>query len=289
MPNDELRIERDRIEKRRFRIKDIDQLKLVDDVFNEYTLKALYELMNRRVILEVYGPIAQGKEAKVIWGKDYDGKDLAIKVYYTLANRFINRDAYILGDRRFSGKPSNPFKLASMWCRKEFRNMRRAYEAMVNIPKPIAFYSNILVMEFIGEDGVPAPTLKDAPPEDAWAAYLDIILNVEKAFIVGKLIHADLSEYNILNWNGKLYIIDWGSAVDSSHPGFMDLITRDIRNINRFFSKLGVDTIDEGKIIEALIERGRGKYIIDGGKLIINGKDLLSYLGINQANQHSSP
>jgi len=278
---DEAKIERDRIERRRFKIKDIDQLKLVDDVFNEYTLKALYELMNRRIILEVYGPIAQGKEAKVIWGKDYEGKDLALKVYYTLANRFINRNPYIMGDRRFSGKPSNPFKLASMWCRKEFRNMKRAYEAKVLVPTPIAFYNNILVMEFIGEDGAPAPLLKDVPPSDVQSAYIDVILNVEKALIIGKLIHADLSEYNILNWNGKLYIIDWGSAVDSSHPNSTDLLYRDIRNINRFFSKLGASTVDEGKLTEALIERSRGSYIIDNNRVIINGKDLLSYLNLS--------
>jgi RIO kinase 1 len=281
VPNDETRIERDRIEKRRFRIKDIDQLKLVDDVFNEYTLKALYELMNRRIVLEVYGPIAQGKEAKVIWGKDYDGRDIALKVYYTLANRFINRDPYIMGDRRFTRKPSNPFKFASMWCRKEFRNMKRAYDAMVTVPKPIAFYSNILVMEFIGDEGVPAPTLKDAPPEDAQAAYIDVVLNVEKAFIAGRLIHADLSEYNILNWNNKLFIIDWGSAVDASHPNLVELLTRDIRAINRFFDRLGASTIDEGELVNALIRRSRGRYEFIDGRLMIDGEDLLSYLKFN--------
>ncbi|WP_243666818.1 hypothetical protein [Vulcanisaeta sp. JCM 16159] len=61
------RIVRERMESRRFRLKDIDQLKTVDDVFDQYTIDALRELMNRRVIDEVYGPVAQGKEAKVIW------------------------------------------------------------------------------------------------------------------------------------------------------------------------------------------------------------------------------
>ncbi|WP_243678526.1 hypothetical protein [Vulcanisaeta distributa] len=50
------RIIRERVESRRFRIKDIDQLKTVDDVFNQYTIDALRELMNRRVVDEVYGP-----------------------------------------------------------------------------------------------------------------------------------------------------------------------------------------------------------------------------------------
>jgi len=136
-------------------------------------------------------------------------------------------------------------------------------------------------MEFIGDGGVPAPALKDAPPEDAQAAYIDVILNVEKAFIAGRLIHADLSEYNILNWNGKLFIIDWGSAVDVSHPNLVELLTRDIRTINRFFDKLGASTIGEEELVDALIKRSRGKYEFVDGRLIVDGEDLLSYLKFN--------
>lgn len=280
MPDDASRIERERIDKRRFRIKDIDQLKLVDDVFNEYTLKALYELMNRGIVYEVYGPVAQGKEAKVIWGRDDGGRDLALKVYYTLANRFVNRSQYIVGDRRFRGIPKNPFKLAEMWCRKEFRNMKRAYEAAVSAPRPLAFYKNILVMEFIGDDGVPAPLIKDQPPSDPEVAYVDIIYNVEKAYVVGKLIHADLSEYNILNWvsRNKLYIIDWGSAIDSSHPKHMDFLTRDLKNINRFFEKLGVEVFDEVKVAELLAIRSMSRHEVRDGRVLVDGKDIVSIL-----------
>ena len=272
-------LERRRIDERRFRIKDIDQLKLVDDVFNDYTLKALYELMNKGIVYEVYGPVAQGKEAKVVWGRSGDGKDIALKIFYTLANRFKNRDTYILGDPRFAGKPSNPFKLANMWCRKEFRNLKRAFEARVSVPTPIAFNANILVMEFVGDEGVPAPTIKDAPPEDVDKAYVEVLINVDKAYVAAKLIHADLSEYNILNWGGRLVIIDWGSAIDSSHPNALEFLARDIRNVNRFFSKLGADVVDDEYVVRVLEERGKGMYEFDeSGRLLVNGLDLLAML-----------
>lgn len=59
---------------------------------------------------------------------------------------------------------------------------------------------HVLVMEFIGEDGVAAPRLKDAglPPPQMRAAYLDMVLLTRKLFQECRLVHADLSEYNIL-------------------------------------------------------------------------------------------
>ncbi len=169
------RIIRERVESRRFRIKDIDQLKTVDDVFNQYTINALRELMNRHVVEEVYGPVAQGKEAKVIWAKAPDGTDIALKIFYTSTAQFIRgRYKYLLGDPRFTGaKITNTRKLIEYWCRKEFSNLSDAYNAGVRVPKPITFNRNILVMEFIsygGLSGVPAPLIKDAPPEDPESA-----------------------------------------------------------------------------------------------------------------------
>ncbi|WP_243681444.1 hypothetical protein [Vulcanisaeta souniana] len=99
------RIIREKVESRRFRFKDIDQLKTVDDVFNQYTIDALRELMNRGgVVKEVYGPVAQGKEAKVIWARAPEGTDIALKIFYTTTAQFIRgRYKYLLGDPRFAG------------------------------------------------------------------------------------------------------------------------------------------------------------------------------------------
>jgi RIO kinase 1 len=70
----------------------------------------------------------------------------------------------------------------------------------IKAPKPLQLRMHVLVMEFIGEDGVAAPRLKDAglPPHQMRAAYLDMVLLTRKLFQECRLVHADLSEYNIL-------------------------------------------------------------------------------------------
>ncbi|MGC9152240.1 MAG: serine protein kinase RIO [Vulcanisaeta sp.] len=287
-PEDIDKIIRKKVESRRFRIKDIDQLKTVDDVFNQYTIDALRELMNRHIVDEVYGPVAQGKEAKVIWAKAPDGNDIALKIFYTTTAQFIKgRYKYLLGDPRFAGiKISNTRKLIEYWCKKEFSNLSDAYNAGVRVPRPIAFNKNILVMEFVNYDGysgIPAPLIKDSPPEDPERAYLTIIKYIERAFILGEIIHADLSEFNIVNTGNELVIIDWGSAVKTSHPNAVEFLMRDIENINRYFGKeLNVDVVNSKALLNVLLRRydhRRSVVESEDGWLIIDGKVLLDDLG----------
>ncbi len=282
----------ERVEKRRFKIKDIDQLKSLDDVFNEYTLEALYELMNRGVIGEIHGPVAQGKEAKVFWAETPEGEDIAVKIFYTTTSRFIRgRQKYIHSDHRFEGaRPSSTFKLTELWCRKEFRNLRVAWSAGVRVPRPIAFYRNILVMEFVsyqGQRGTPAPLLKEYPPDDPETAYLTVLGYIERAFILGKIIHADLSEYNIVNTGSELVIIDWGSAVKVSGPETYEFLLRDIKNVSRYFEKeLEVEVFDPETVFRKIIERAeryrkefrRGEYLVRDNMLVIGGLTLIEEL-----------
>ncbi|NPA23297.1 MAG: serine protein kinase RIO [Crenarchaeota archaeon] len=279
----------ERVEKRRYKIKDIDQLKTVDDVFNQYTLEALYELMNRRIIGDIHGPVAQGKEAKVFWGETPNGEDIAIKIFYTLTAQFIRgRQKYIVYDHRFENvKTSSKFRLMEVWCRKEFRNLKIAYEAGVRVPRPIAFYRNILVMEFIsyqGQRGVPAPLLKEYPPDDPEQAYHTILKYIERGFILGKIIHADLSEFNIVNTGTELVIIDWGSAVKVSGPETYEFLLRDIKNITRYFQKEhDIPVYDPEKVFKTILKRAEQfkkeeKIQEKDGYLIIGGKTLIEEL-----------
>ncbi|NPA71123.1 MAG: serine protein kinase RIO [Crenarchaeota archaeon] len=279
----------ERVEKRRYKIKDIDQLKTVDDVFNQYTLEALYELMNRGVIGDIHGPVAQGKEAKVFWGETPDGEDIAIKIFYTLTAQFIRgRQKYIVYDHRFENvKTSSKFKLMEVWCRKEFRNLKIAFDAGVRVPRPIAFYRNILVMEFIsyqGQRGTPAPLLKEYPPDDPEQAYYTILKYIERGFILGKIIHADLSEYNIVNTGTELVIIDWGSAVKVSGPETYEFLLRDIKNITRYFQKEHeINVFDPEKVFKTILKRAEiykkeEKIEEKDGFLVIGGKTLIEEL-----------
>jgi len=52
-----------------------------------------------------------------------------------------------------------------------------------------------------------------------------------------RLIHADLSEYNLLYHNEKLYIIDVSQSIEHDHPQALDFLRRDIYNVNFLFQK----------------------------------------------------
>lgn len=240
------------------RIKDKDLLEVVEDVFDMPTVEAIIKLMNRGIIDKIYGGVAQGKEAKVFWAVSPKGEDLAIKIFYVSTAQFIKgRYKYIEGDPRFQRIRRDTRKLIEQWCSKEYRNLVKAYEAGVRVPKPIACLSNVLVMEFISckdQRGVPAPLIKENPPDDPEEAYWTIIEYVRRACVKAELVHADLSEYNIMNTGDELVIIDWGSAVRMDHPMAKEFLRRDIENITRFFKKLGLRDVSVDEIYNKIVE-----------------------------------
>jgi RIO kinase 1 len=93
--------------------------------------------------------------------------------------------------------------------------------------------------------GRASPRLKDAEiDKDAYPAlYRELILNIRTLFHQCRLVHADLSEYNMLYHDGHLYIIDVSQSVEHDHPAAFDFLRNDITNIEGFFAKMGVHTL----------------------------------------------
>jgi len=87
-----------------------------------------------------------------------------------------------------------------------------------------------------------SPRLKDAdiPSASYPALYEELILNVRKMYHTCRLVHADLSEYNILFHGGHLYIIDVSQSVEHDHPSAFDFLRSDIKNVEDFFERFGV-------------------------------------------------
>ncbi|RLE47792.1 MAG: serine protein kinase RIO [Candidatus Methanomethylicota archaeon] len=237
------RIVFERIERRRLkRIKDKDLYETVEEVFDRSTLMGLYELINRGFIDVMYGVVNAGKEARVYWAKNADGEDVAVKIYLTSTAEFRrSMSLYIEGDPRFVGVRRDTRSLIYAWARKEFRNLKRAYEAGVRVPKPYAVNKNILVMEFIGENGAPAPLLKDYLPADLKSFFSEVFEFVRLLYVKAKLVHADLSEYNIMVWNDRPVFIDIGQGVLLDHPMAEEFLVRDLENLLNFFIKVGLD------------------------------------------------
>jgi RIO kinase 1 len=216
------------------RVKDSDQWKVQDDVFDEVTLLALYRLAHRKHLTTFGGPISTGKEGNVFYGEK-EGKPLAIKIYMIRTANFRAMTEYIDGDPRFAHVRRSRKEIIFAWTRKEFSNLKRARKAGIPVPEPYSFDRNILLMEFLGEGQAPFPQIREVELPEPDATYLEIVGFMELLFCKARLVHGDLSEYNIL-YGDRPYLIDMGQAVTPDHPRALHFLARDIRNINRFFS-----------------------------------------------------
>src|SRR3972149_1172169 len=216
----------------------------LEEVFDQSTRMVIYHFLNSGVLDELHGVVNAGKESRVYSGKTKDGKDLAVKIYLTSSAEFKKGMLkYIEGDYRFKGVKRDTRSLIFTWAQKEFRNLEQAFRAKVRVPKPIAVKNNVLVMEFIGENGVNAPSLKDQPPKYPDRVYSTLLTFLTRLYRKAELVHGDLSEYNIMIWKGKPVIFDVSQAVPTSHPMAEFFLRRDLANVNRFFSRLGVKVL----------------------------------------------
>lgn len=225
-------------------------------IFDEKTMIYLSKFYNKGIVGKLGYPIARGKEADVYIAepgasKAVKGMDRVILKFFRIETSSFNKmQDYIIGDRRFTKKATRKSKLGVIteWCRKEFINLSAAAKAGINAPVPLMFNGSILAMTFIGDGTKPSPQLKDIDLPDP-ESVLDLILKDVRLLYKNKLVHADLSEYNILIKDGKPYIIDMGQAVDAQHPKAGEFLVRDVKNmLNYFERRYGVKRVLESEM-----------------------------------------
>jgi RIO kinase 1 len=234
----------------RYLRKDSDQRKVMEEVFDRATLLAVEELVRRRLLGELHGAVASGKESRVYYGVNPEGKPVAVKIFLTASAEFKRRLAYIAGDKRFGRLPAGSRETINLWVQKEFKNLQLADSAGIRVPKAFGFYKNVLVMEFIGEPPQPAPTFAETEVDKS--DYDWTFRSVSRLYRSAKLVHADLSEYNVLKWGKQRILFDMGSAVLASHPHASEYLFRDLSNMVRFFRKRGIFEREAETILEDL-------------------------------------
>ncbi|EJT69832.1 serine/threonine-protein kinase RIO1 [Gaeumannomyces tritici R3-111a-1] len=232
-------------------------------VLDQRTRMILLQLINQGVVAEVHGAISTGKEANVYGAVAYPDADgnggaavqRAVKIYKTAILVFKDREKYIAGEHRFrsGAEKGNNRKMVKLWAEKEFRNLRRLHAAGIPCPEPVKLKLHVLVMAFLGDrKGWAYPRLRDARieeqhPDDAdrrWRGlYLQLLGLMRRMYQVCRLVHADLSEYNILYHDGRLYIIDVSQSVEHDHPRSLEFLRMDIKNVGDFFCRQGVDVL----------------------------------------------
>lgn len=250
-----------------------------EQVLDPRTRMLLLQMINRGVVSEVNGVISTGKEANVYHAmstvttehdpKDQNSSDMevhevhrAIKVYKTSILVFKDREKYVTGEYRFRQgyNKSNNRAMVKVWAEKEWRNLKRIYAAGIPCPEPVYLRLHVLAMSFVGDSkGVPAPRLKDVEfvemnPQLRWrAVYIELVMYMRILYNVCKLVHADLSEYNVLYHNDRSWIIDVSQSVEHDHPRSLDFLRMDIKNTSDFCRRKEVAVLSERKVFEYVI------------------------------------
>ncbi|MCS7132936.1 MAG: serine protein kinase RIO [Aigarchaeota archaeon] len=241
-----LRLREHRYEReQRFLRKRSELDEVLEEVFDQQTLMTIYELMNRGLIKDFYGVVSAGKESRIYYAEGRGGEGLAVKIYLVTSAEFKkSRSMYTAHDPRFQRVPKDFRDFIYLWARREYRNLEEAREAGVPVPRPYFVRNNVLGMEFIGEDEKRYPLLNEVALEAETYSeiYPQVIEAVKRLYSNAKLVHGDLSEYNIfITPDDKIVLIDLSQAVRVEQPVADQLLLRDLRNITRFFGKMGVD------------------------------------------------
>lgn len=226
-----------------------ERQKLESSVFDLRTMQLLSGFIKKKIISSMDYPVATGKEADVFRATTEKGY-AAVKIYRIQTSSFLKMQDYMIGDPRFSDIKKNKWEIVFAWTKKEFRNLALFKEAGISVPEPITFKKNVLVMEFLGEEGIPDSTLRQTGTETPEAT-LDTIIDFMKKLYKHEVVHADLSEYNVLMHMGEPYIIDVGQSVLITHPKAGEFLERDVRTILKYFEKYGVKR-DEKEILKSI-------------------------------------
>ena len=212
-------------------------------VFDQFTQRTVYKLITEGHFEGLQSPLSIGKEANVFTAVRKDGTRLAAKIYRLETCDFNRMFDYIKDDPRFTKIRKGKRNIVFIWVQREFRNLLKAREAGVNVPTPITFSNNVLVLELIGDDDV-APKLKDKIPENPKEFLKKTVSNMKKLYDA-KLIHSDLSPFNILNHNEIPVLIDFSQCITLESSRAEEFLSRDIKNVCNFFRKLGMNVDDQ--------------------------------------------
>uniref|UniRef100_A0A0R3RXU0 Serine/threonine-protein kinase RIO3 n=1 Tax=Elaeophora elaphi TaxID=1147741 RepID=A0A0R3RXU0_9BILA len=230
-------------QRRNVRVKDKDEKATNELSLDKVTRLIIYRFITAGLFDIIENVIATGKESVVLHAtahadgvRFFEEKHCALKVYKMTLSEFKNRSEYVQDDYRFR----NPRRVLRIWAEKEM------VRGGMKCPKPIRLRKHIMIMTFIGSNGIAARKLKDIEWDDQetiYDAFLQVKAAVIKMFNDCNLVHGDLSEFNILYHENDVYIIDVSQAMDISHPRALFFLLRDIDNVLEFFAKLGTKNL----------------------------------------------
>ena len=237
------------------------------------SVKTFYQ---QAMVTDILSMVKGGKEASVYRCLAHDSIDkefLACKVYRPRMFRNLRNDKMYREGRQVlteSGRPVDARDVRTIraigkksaygqqvahtsWLMYEYNAMRALYQAGANVPEPIAAGENAILMSYIGDENMPAPPLHTVELEDYEVKPLfnETLRNIHLMLQHG-MIHGDLSEYNILYWNGEITLIDFPQVVDvETNPNAEMILKRDIERVCQYFNQFGLN-VDPDDIFSSL-------------------------------------
>ncbi|MCC6617058.1 MAG: hypothetical protein IT320_26535 [Anaerolineae bacterium] len=252
----------------------------VPGLFEEgWLLSSLRSFYDQALITDVLARVRGGKEANVYCCAAHPstGVELvAAKVYRPRMFRNLRNDklyregrdvlraeggAVKENDRRTmraldQGSAYGAELAHTSWLMHEYRALESLYAAGAAVPRPIAVNENSILMGYAGEVGLGAPALSDVAldVDEAHSLFDEVLRNLH-IMLRQRMVHGDLSAYNILYWEGRLTLIDFPQVVDiQRNRQAADILHRDVVRVCEYFSAQGVDC-DGDALFERLWRR----------------------------------
>ncbi len=228
-----------------------------------WLLESLGDFYEHKWITDVLRRLKGGKEASVYLcrsGPVIDAPLVAAKVYRPRALRNLKNDGEYRTGRVDLDENGNAIvkegDLHAMakrtqygeelrhqsWIAYEFQTLETLHQAGADVPRPYALEKNAILMEYIGDMDLAAPTLNSVSlePEEVKPLFERVLREID-LLLTHRRIHGDLSAYNILYWEGDITMIDFPQVVQpDSNPAAWSIFLRDITRICQYFASQGL-------------------------------------------------
>ena len=228
-----------------------------------WLLDSLGDFYEHKWITDVLRRVKGGKEASVYLCLADTGEDkrlLAVKVYRPRSLRNLKNDGQyrtgranldenghvILDDRALRAMEKRTVFGEELrhqsWIAYEYQTMQTLFAAGADVPKPYAMAKNAILMDYVGDREKPAPSLNTVSmtTEEAESIFTQVFHNID-LMLAQDRIHGDLSAYNILYWEGNIFLIDFPQVVLlKSNPAAWMIFQRDVARIGQYFISQGV-------------------------------------------------
>jgi RIO kinase 1 len=266
----------------------------------EWLLQSLHSFYYQDLISDVNAVVKGGKEANVYRVKAHEtvGVEwLAAKVYRPRMFRQLRNDTVYREGRVAVGEDGKDLNAKdwravkamnkgsgygqalshTSWLMYEYNTLRALHEAGASVPKPYAVAENALLMEYLGNEDMPARTLSEVriAKEEVQPLFTEVMRNIDIMLQHG-LVHGDLSAYNLMYWEGKIYLIDFPQVVKvKGNRHAREILTRDIVRVCEYFQNLGLK-INAERLANRLW-RGFGKADENQEELLVNMLEAVSF------------